>query len=260
MEHPDEHQTSPESEMVVEDEFAKHKDALHICKGYVQPEALYTDGIIRDAIASRICLETMIDSLNADIRNISDEHNSLQHVLGAYETFFGILQKELEEQNIEKVQIGEALDVTGQVGYTLDMTPSDFFICSAGQKEECTLQDVLETMYEPEHVIGCVVGAIMEQHNRLLIDKLKSGVKYVSDLVNNERTRRANSDSSGYTKETDNHIMDVGYHPITREADIDARTAASSEGNKENESEERDVENNNNQPKTFNSREYNDDS
>jgi hypothetical protein len=174
-----------------------------------------TDGIIRDAIASRICLETMIDSLNADIMNISDEHNSLQHVLGVYETFLGILQKELEKQNVEEVQIGEAFDVTGQVGYTLEMTPNDFFICYAGQKEKCTLQDVLEIMYEPKHVIGCVVGAIVKQHNRLLIDELKSGVKYVNDLVN---------------------------------------------CNKESDPEEGDIENNNNHLKTFNSREYNDDS
>ena len=124
---------------------------------------------------------------------------------------------------MRKVQIGEALDVTQQVGYTLEMTPNDFFICSEDQKEKCTLQDVLETMYEPEHVIGCVVDAIMEQHNKLLIDKLKSGVKYVSDLVNNENRRCANSDFLDYTKETDNHIMGVGYNPTTREADMDAR-------------------------------------
>jgi hypothetical protein len=210
----DEYQTSSESEMAVGDEFANYKAALHF-KGHVQPEASYTDGIISDAIASRIYPEAMIDSLNADIMSISDEHNSSQHVLGAYETFFNILQKELEEQNIRKVQIGEALDVTGQVGYTLEMTPNDFFICYAGQKEKSTLQDVIEIMYEPKHVIGCVVGAIMEQHNRLLIDKLKSGVKYISDLIN---------------------------------------------CNKERELEERDVENKNNHPKTFNSREYSDDS
>jgi hypothetical protein len=168
----DEHQTLSESNMGIKDEYTN------------QEASKYTDGIIRDAIASRISLRTMIDSLNADIMNISEEHNSSQHVLGAYETFFGILQKELEEQNIEKVQIGDALDVTGKVGYTLDMTPNDFFICYAGQKEKSTLQDVIEIMYEPKHVIGCVVGAIMEQHNRLLIDKLKSGVKYISDLIN----------------------------------------------------------------------------
>jgi hypothetical protein len=96
----DEHQTLPESNIEMKDKYTN------------QGASKNPDGIIRDAIASRICLETMIDSLNADIRNISDEHNSLQHVLGAYETFFGILQKELEEQNIKKVQIGDALDVT----------------------------------------------------------------------------------------------------------------------------------------------------
>ena len=103
------------------------------------------------------------------------------------------------------------------------------------------MQDVLETMYEPEHVIGCVVDAIMEQHNRLLIAKLKSGVKYVSDLVNSENRRCANSDSLGYTKETDNHnhIMGVGYNPTSREADMEAGPIPSSEGKKESESEDR---------------------
>ena len=114
----DEHQKLPESNIEMKDEYTN------------QEASRYTDGIIRDAIASRIYPEAMIDSLNADIMNISDEYNSSQHVLGAYKTFFGILQKALEEQNIMKVQIGEALDVTGQVGYTLEMTPNDFFICS----------------------------------------------------------------------------------------------------------------------------------
>jgi hypothetical protein len=93
----DEHQTLPESNMEIKDEYTN------------QEASKYTDGIIRDAIASGINLRTMIDSLNAGIMNISDEYNSLQHVLGAYETFFGTLQKELEKQNIEKVLIGEAL-------------------------------------------------------------------------------------------------------------------------------------------------------
>lgn len=35
-----EYQTSSESEMEIEDEFAGQELALHICKGYVQPEVL----------------------------------------------------------------------------------------------------------------------------------------------------------------------------------------------------------------------------
>lgn len=37
---PDEYQTSPESEIEMENEFADQEDDLHICKGYVQSEAL----------------------------------------------------------------------------------------------------------------------------------------------------------------------------------------------------------------------------
>lgn len=40
MSEPDEHQTLPESDMEMEDEFANQEDDFHICKGYVQPEAL----------------------------------------------------------------------------------------------------------------------------------------------------------------------------------------------------------------------------
>lgn len=40
MNEPDEHQTSPESDMEIEDEFANQEHDLHICKGYVQSEAL----------------------------------------------------------------------------------------------------------------------------------------------------------------------------------------------------------------------------
>ncbi len=37
---PDEYQSSPESEIEMENEFADQEDDLHICKGYVQPETL----------------------------------------------------------------------------------------------------------------------------------------------------------------------------------------------------------------------------
>lgn len=223
--------------------------------------SMYSDGLIRNAIVSKVYLGRMIDSLNTIIVKVSDVPNRPEDVLRAYKLFFDILQKELERWRIEKVEIGMALDVTGcEVAKTLEMTPRSFFVSSEGRREECTLQDVLEDMYEPKHVIGRVVDAIARQHNMLLIDDLKSGIKYVSDLVANKSKICENSDFSGYTKDTDNHIMDVGHHPITREADIDACTAASSEGKKENESEVRGVENNNNQHKTFNSREYNDDS
>ena len=184
--------------------------------------SMYTEGIIRDAIASRVYLGSMIDSLNEDIMNISDEHDSSHHVLGAYEAFFNILQKELDERNIEKVEIGFAFDVTGcGVGYTIEMTPNSFFVCSEGKREECTLKDVLRDMYEPKHVIGRVVSAITRQGNRILIDELKSGVKYVTDLAANEDKRLENTKYLCHINGTDNHRMDSDYDPTTQEqADI----------------------------------------
>jgi hypothetical protein len=157
--------------------------------------SMYTEGFIRDAITSKIYLGRMIESLETVIKDVSDEPSGSNDVFRAYELFFQILQKELEERRIEKVEIGTGLDVTGcEVAHTLEMTSNGFFICSEGKREECTLQDVLEDMYQPEHVIGCVVGEITKQHNKSLIEDLKSGIKYVGDLVANENKMCENSD------------------------------------------------------------------
>jgi hypothetical protein len=146
----------------------------------------------------------------------------------------------LEEWRIEKVEIGMALDGTGcEVAKTIEMTPSSFFVTFEGRREECTLQGVLEDMYEPKHVIGLVADAITRQHNRLLIDDLKSGIKYVSDLVANKGKICKNSDSLSCVNESDNHAMNVGYSPITREqADIGTGRAPSFDSKKMDESEE----------------------
>ena len=147
--------------------------------------SMYTEGFIRDAITSKIYLGRMIESLKTVINDVSDKPSGSKDVFRAYELFFHILQKELEERRIEKVEIGMALDVTGcEVAHTLEMTSNGFFICSEGKREECSLQDVLEDMYQPEHVIGRVVGEITRQHNKLLIEDLKSSIKYVSKKVN----------------------------------------------------------------------------
>lgn len=209
--------------------------------------SMYTEGLIYNAIASKIYLGRMIDSLNTILMDVSDEPDRAEDVLRAYELFFDVLQKELEEWRIEKVKIGMALDVTGcEVAKTIEMTPSSFFVTFEGRREECTLQDVLEDMYEPKNVIGLVADAITRQHSKLLIDDLKSGIKYVSDLVANKG--KISENSLSFVNETDNHVMNVGINPITREqADIDTGSDPSFDSKKVGGSEE-----------TFNSREYND--
>ncbi len=211
--------------------------------------SMNTEGLIRDAIASKIYLGGMIDSLNTIIMDVSDEPDRAEDVLRAYKLFFDVLQKELEQCRIEKVEIGMALDVTGcEVAKIIEMTPRSFFVSSEGQREECTLQNVLDDMYEPKHVIGLAASAITRQHHRLLIDDLKSGIKYVSDLVANKSKICKNSDSLSCVNESDNHVFNVGDSPITREqADIDTGSASSFDSKKVDESEE-----------TSNSREYND--
>jgi hypothetical protein len=223
--------------------------------------SLNIESIIRYALALRVNLSRMIDSLNTDIEKISDEHDYSQYVLEAYEAFFGVLQKELEEQNIESVEIGMTLEATGcGVAYTIEMTPKSFFICSEGEREECSMEDVLRNMYEPKDIIGCVVGAITRRHN-VHNDQLKYGVKYVSDLVDNEHKKRANSDSLCYINGSDYDRTDMSYNPITPEqANVGNGRTASYDGKKRSELKGYNRENNNTQPKKLNSREYNDDS
>lgn len=200
--------------------------------------SMYTEGLIRDAIISKICLGKMIESLETVIKDVSDEPSRSEDVFRVYELFFHILQRELEERKIEKVEIGMVLDVTGcEIDHTLEMTSNGFFICSKGEREECTMQDVLEDMYQPEHVIGRVTGAITRQHNKLLIEDLKSGIKYIGDLVANENKIYKNSGPFCYVNETNNNGTDVDYNPATQEeADI-STLASSSDGKEVNESE-----------------------
>ena len=141
--------------------------------------AMYTEGLIRDAIISKIWLGKMIESLETVIKDVSDEPSRSEDVFRVYELFFHILQRELEERKIEKVEIGMVLDVTGcEIDHTLEMTSNGFFICSKGEREEYTMQDVLEDMYQPEHVIKHVTARnTQRQHNKLLMR--------ISSLVSN---------------------------------------------------------------------------
>ena len=74
---------------------------------------LDTEGIIRNAIKSNIYLGRIMDSLYSAIIAIPNEANTIEDVLRKYETFFEVLRKELEERGIERVEIGQAVDVTG---------------------------------------------------------------------------------------------------------------------------------------------------
>jgi hypothetical protein len=95
--------------------------------------SMNTEGLIRNAVASKIYLGRMIDSLNTNLKDVLDEPDKAEDVLLAYKLFFDALQEELEEWRIEKVEIGMALDVTGcKLDHTLEMTSNDFFICSEG--------------------------------------------------------------------------------------------------------------------------------
>jgi hypothetical protein len=145
---------------------------------------LDTEGAILNAIESKIYLGQMVDTLYASVMDVPNEANTSQDVLQKYEAFFKVLRKELEERGIEKVDIGEALDITGcERARTIEMTPSGFFICEDDRREASELPAIFGDIYPPEHIVGRVVHAITRQQNKILIDRLESGVKYVKDLV-----------------------------------------------------------------------------
>jgi hypothetical protein len=209
---------------------------------------LDTEGVIRNAIESKIYLGGIIDSLNTAVIDVPNEANTSDDVLRKYEAFFEVLRKELEERGIEKVEIGMALDVTGcEIARTIEMTPSSIFICENDRREASKLTDIFGDIYPPEHIIGRVVHAITRQQNKVLIDRLESGVKYVKDLVTN-RTPEESDNTLCDKKRIDNddhhaHMYDDLTSGVQTDTGRDA--AAFPDGKRASELKENGTDNNN---------------
>lgn len=158
---------------------------------------LDTEGVMRNAIKSEIYLGRMMDSLYSAVFAITNKANTTEDVLRKYEAFFEVLRKELEERGIERVEIGQAFDVTGcELAKTIELTPNGLFTCENGIQEASKLQGIFGDIFPPEHIIGRVVHAITRQQNKLLIDRLESGVRYVNELITGSSERPEDSDRS----------------------------------------------------------------
>ena len=158
---------------------------------------LDTKGVIRNAIKSKIYLGQMIDSLNTAVMDVSNRANTSEDVLRKYEAFFNVLRKELEERGIEKVEIGQAFDVTGcEIAKTIELSPDGVFTCENDRREASELQDIFGDIFPPEHIVGRVIHAITGQQNKLLIERLESGLKYVNQLIAGSDTRPEDTDKS----------------------------------------------------------------
>ena len=165
-------------------------------------DSLDTEGVIRNAKKLKIYLDRMMDSLYAIITT-PNQANTTEDVLRKYNAFFKVLSKELEVRGIQKVEIGQGFDVTGcEIARTIELTPEGVFTCENDRRETSKLQDIFGNIFPPEHIIGRVVHAIieqqkklLEQQNKLLIERLESGIKYVNELISGS-TERPESDRS----------------------------------------------------------------
>lgn len=146
-------------------------------------DSLDTEGVIRNAKKSKVSLDRMMDSLYTVI-TIPNQANTTEDVLRKYNAFFKILRKELEDRGIQQVEIGQGFDVTGcEIAKTIELTPEGVFTCENDRREASKLQDIFGNIFPPEHIIGRVVHAIIEQQKKLLIERLESGIKYVNELI-----------------------------------------------------------------------------
>jgi hypothetical protein len=142
--------------------------------------SLDTEGAIRNAIEAKIYLGRMIDSLNTAVMDVPNDANTSD-----------VLRKELDDRGIEKVEIGQAFGVAGcEIARTIELTPEGIFTCENDRREASKLQDIFGDIFPPEHIIGRVVHTITRQQNKLLIDRLESGVKYVKDLITSSDRNR----------------------------------------------------------------------
>ena len=107
MNEPDEHQTSPESDMEVEDEFANQEHDLHICKGYVEAKPIPLDystimraqeiGIV-DALLK--CVENFLVGLE-QLRIKENNYEEMAKIIGVIQDTFLPIQKRFHAPNIE---------------------------------------------------------------------------------------------------------------------------------------------------------------
>lgn len=209
-----------------------------------------TKGKILNAVESKIYLGKIIDSLYTAVTDVSNEANPSEDVLRKYEAFFKVLCQELDERGIDKVVIGMAFDATGcQIDRTIEMTPSGIFTCEDDWREASKLPDIFGDIYPPEHIIGCVVHAITWQQNKVLIERLESGVKYVKDLVTNTCRTPQESDNTLCDKKRidndDHHTHVYDDLPSGVQTDTGRDAAASPDGKRASELEENGTDNNN---------------
>ena len=185
MDEPDENQNSPESDMEMEDEFTNQADELHICKGYVQAEALalnqltikraHEAGVGESMLKLSVDVLSGIEQLGMKENNYEDMAKIIEIVQEATST----LQKRYHAPNIK---IGSFVTPDTGASNTVYITEYGIILEAIDQINGIEVRktdpaEIWRYLYEPLKVVENIIStfiAVAEKHKAIKDDWIRS--------------------------------------------------------------------------------------
>ncbi|MGH9978624.1 MAG: hypothetical protein ACRD8Z_22755 [Nitrososphaeraceae archaeon] len=188
----DEHQTSPESNMEMEADFADQVDDLHICKGYVQPEALPLNQLtIKRAQYAGIWVPLLnfSEGFLAGINQMQIKENTYDDLANIIDLFKELALPLLGNYRAPNVEIGSFMSPdTGlmNVIYLSRMQNGIIIVEENGHiiVSNMNSQEIWRYLYEPFKIVENIVSmliAVAEKHKSIRDDWISSFQK-IRDL------------------------------------------------------------------------------
>lgn len=191
----DEHQTLPESNMEMEDEFTNQADDLHICKGYVQPEVLTLNQftIKRAQYAGvSVPLLNLSKGFLTGIIQMQIKENTYDELAKIVDLLKGLALPLLKNYCAPNVEIGSFVspDTDHEYAIYLSTMHSGIIIVTMDENGHTIVrntnsQEIWRYIYEPSKIVENIVSmliAVAEKHKSLKDDWISSFQK-IRDLV-----------------------------------------------------------------------------
>jgi hypothetical protein len=186
MNEPDEYQTLPESDMEMEDEFANQEDDLHICKGYVQPEALPLNQLtIKRAqhAGLGVPLLNFSEGFLVGINQMQIKENTYDELAKIVDLLKDLALPLLKNYGAPNVTIGSFMSPDADLNVIyLSSMHSDIIIVTMGKNSHTIVndtnsQEIWRYLYEPSKIVANIVSmliAVAEKHKSIKDDWISS--------------------------------------------------------------------------------------
>jgi hypothetical protein len=182
----DEHQTSPESDMEIEDDFADQVDDLHICKGYVQPEVLPLN---QSTIKRAQCAGTGVPLLNfskeflTGIVQMQIKENTYDELAKIVDLLKDLALPLLKNYGAPNVEIASFVSPDNGLNTVyLSSMHSEIIIVTMDENghtivSDTKSQEIWRYLYQPSKIVENIVSmliAVAEKHKSVKDDWISS--------------------------------------------------------------------------------------